>query len=100
MKMVDVTVVRIYMVEGDETLTTVLNYLRKEIKICGLSIFRAISGCGETGTHTASLLDLSFSLPLIVEFFDSPEKISTVLEHLATIVKPEHMLFFPAKVNG
>lgn len=100
MKIIDVIIVRIYTVEGDETLATILNYLQKDIKIGGLSVFRAISGFGETGTHTSSLLDLSFSLPLVVEFFDSPEKVNTALEHLTTIVKPEHMVFFPAKVNG
>ncbi|CEK11566.1 DUF190 domain-containing protein [Legionella hackeliae] len=100
MKTVDVTIVRIYTLEGEESVSTILKYLQKEIKVCGMSVFRAISGFGETGTHTASLLDLSFSLPLVIEFFDAPEKVNTALEYLSTVVKPEHIVCFPAKTNG
>lgn len=50
--------------------------------------------------HTTSLLDLSFSLPLIIEFFDRPEKISVALEYLATVLRSEHLIFFTAQVNG
>ncbi len=100
MEMINVTVVRIYTHERAEILPTILDYLQKEIEIRGISLFRAISGFGSTGNHTTSLLDLSFSLPLIIEFFDHPEKISVALEYLATVVKSEHLIFFTAQANG
>lgn len=65
---VEVTVVRIYTLEHSENVTDILNYLKDEVKIRGISVFRALSGFGETGVHDTSFLDVSFSLPLIIEF--------------------------------
>ena len=100
MKTIDVTVVRIYTLEGSESVPDILNYLQNEVKIRGVSVFRAISGFGETGTHTSSLMELSFSLPLVIEFFDHPEKVNTAIEFLSTVTKREHLIFFPAQVNA
>lgn len=81
-------------------LNTIVNYLKNEAKIRGISVFRAISGFGETGNHTASLVDLSLDLPLSIEFFDSQDKIEPALEHLSGIIKHEHIVFWKAKVNN
>lgn len=96
MKITKVKVVRIYTLEGAEIVPLILNYLQNDLKISGLSVFRAISGFGETGSHTYSLLQLSFSLPLVIEFFDIPEKIDQALSHFATIIKDEHLISFSA----
>ncbi len=54
-------------------------------------MFRAIGGFGETGSHTASLIDLSLDLPLTIEFFDDDkDKIEKAFNYAGTIVKPEH----------
>ena len=98
MKTTPVTVVRIYTYERSELLPVVIHYLQNEMKVRGISVFRAVSGFGETGTRSTSALDLSFSLPLIIEFFDEPDKINLALEHLATVVKSEHMIFYPASI--
>ena len=97
---VDVTVVRIYTLEQAENVTSILNYLQHDAKIRGISVFRAVSGFGETGIHNNSFLDVTFSLPLIIEFFDHPEKVTVALEYLATIIKKEHLIFFSAKANA
>jgi PII-like signaling protein len=99
MKTVDVTIVRIYTYERAECVPIIMNYLEKEIKIRGLTVFRALSGFGGTGIRNTSLLDLSFSLPLIIEFFDHPDKVTLALEYLTTVVKCEHLVFFNAKAN-
>ena len=99
MKTIDVTIVRIYIMESEHLLNQVINYLKKEAKIRGISVFRAISGFGETGNHTASLIDLSLDLPLAIEFFDRKDKISFALEHLSKIIKHKHIIFWDAKVN-
>jgi uncharacterized protein len=99
MKTVDVTFVRIYILESSHMLNTIVNYLKKEAKIRGISVFRAISGFGDTGNHTTSLVDLSLDLPLSIEFFDSKDKVETALEHLSEIIKPEHIVFWTAKAN-
>jgi len=95
----EVIMVRVYITESSHLLTTMLNYLKKEAKIRGVSVFRAVSGFGETGDHTASFVDLSLDLPLVVEFFDSKDKIQPALEHLNNVIKPEHMVFWKADAN-
>ncbi|MES2142022.1 MAG: DUF190 domain-containing protein [Pseudomonadota bacterium] len=99
MKMTDIIVVRIYLTENSQLETKIVDYLKSEkIKISGMSVFRAISGFGESGGSTASLVDLSLSLPLVIEFFDSDkEKINKSLEHLNEFVKPGHIVFWEAK---
>jgi PII-like signaling protein len=92
--------VRIYITEGSHLLSKIVDYLKKDAKIRGISVFRAISGFGETGNHTASLIDLSLNLPLTVEFFDdNKDKIVKALDHLGTIIKPEHIVMWEAKAN-
>lgn len=99
MKTMDVIIVRIYVMESSHLLSKVVNYLKTEANIRGISIFRAISGFSEAGNHTASLIDLSLDLPLAIEFFDSKDKIESALEHLSKIIKHEHIVFWEAKAN-
>lgn len=95
----EVTVVRIYTTEGAESVPALLTYLQKEVAIGGITVFRGLSGFGETGTYTNSFLDSSFSLPLVIEFFDCSEKVKTVLEYLDTVLKGEHLICFPAQLK-
>lgn len=100
MKTIDVLMVRIYITEASHLLNKIVDYLKNDAKIRGISVFRAISGYGETGDHTSSLLDLSLDLPLTLEFFDNDkDKIKRAIDHLGTIVKPEHIVFWEAKAN-
>ena len=99
MKTIDVIFVKIYITESSHTLNTIVSYLKSEAKIRGISVFRAISGFGDTGNHTTSLVDLSLDLPLSIEFFDSKDKIDPALEHLSSIIKHEHIVFWEAKAN-
>lgn len=100
MKTIDVIFARIYITESSDLLNTILNYLKNEAKIRGISVFRAISGFGDSGDHTASLVELSLDLPLAIEFFDSELKIEPALEHLSNIIKHEHIVFWKAKANA
>ena len=100
MKSIDVLMVRIYITEKSHLLNTIIDYLKKQIKIRGISVFRAIGGFGETGNHTSSLIDLSLDLPIAIEFFDDDKnKIEEALDHLNSIVKPEHIVMWEAKAN-
>jgi PII-like signaling protein len=99
MKTVDVIFVKIYITESSHMLNTIVNYLKNEAQIRGISVFRAISGFGDTGNHTTSLIDLSLDLPLSIEFFDSKDKVTPALEHLSGIIKHEHIIFWEAKAN-
>ena len=100
MKLAKVTMVRIYITESSKLLKPIINYLHNEIKVRGVSVFRAISGYGESGSeHVSSLVDLSLNLPLTIEFFDHPEKAKKALSQLSTMVKPEHVVFWEAEAN-
>lgn len=85
--------------ESSSVLKTILDYLKNDARIRGVSVFRAISGFGETGNHSASFVDLSLNLPLVLEFFDSKDKVEPTLEYLSGIIKHEHIVFWPAKAN-
>ena len=99
MKTIDVVVVRVYITESSQLLNKIVRYLKNEASIRGVSVFRAISGFGETGDHTASLVDLSLDLPLVIEFFDSKNKIEPALDYLNGLIKQEHIVFWDAKAN-
>ena len=95
-----VTVVRIYLTEADKMLPGLLERLHDDEKVRGVSVFRAISGFGSSGTvHSSSLLDLSLDLPVAVEFFDRSGKGNAIMEHLADVVEAGHMIRWEAEAN-
>ena len=100
MNMIDVTMVRMYMSERNGNLENLIKRLHDWEKVKGVTVFRGIEGFGDNGRmHTASLVDLSLDLPIVVEFFDVPEKVDNILEHLNTTFKPGHIVCWPARVN-
>ncbi len=100
MKMVEVTMVRIYLSEQKSHLDNLMKRLHDWEKVRGVTVFRGISGFGESGQlHSAALVDLSLDLPLVVEFFDEPARVERILEHLNSEVKPRHVVKWTAWVN-
>ena len=95
-----ITIVRVYLTESEANLTKLLNYLHDDSQVRGVTVFRGISGFGQSGKiHSTHLVDLSFDLPIIVEFFDTPEKVTLILNHLNTLVEPEHVVHWSAFIN-
>ena len=100
MKHSDVTVVRIYLTEGERLMKTILARLHDEEKVRGVTVFRGISGFGRSGVvHSAALLDLSLDLPVVIEFFDAPDKVRRIQSHLKELLPPGHVISWPAQVN-
>ena len=100
MKMIKIVMVRVYISESSHLLNTIIKYLKDDANIRGFSVFRAISGFGESGEHTGLLLDLSLNLPLVIEFFDSKEKIKPAVAYLSTLIKHEHIVVWDAQSNA
>ncbi len=101
--MKQVTMVRIYLTEAEGRLKKLLNYLHDESQVRGVTVLRGISGFGQSGKiHAAHLVDLSLDLPVIIEFFDTPEKITPILSHLKSLVEPNHIVYWSASLidNG
>ena len=100
MNLSDVIIVRIYLTETGTLLKTLLAKLHDEEKVRGVTVFRGITGFGRSGkVHSSTLLDLSLDLPVVIEFFDDPDKIKRILEHLKDIMPPGHVVSWPAQVN-
>jgi len=100
MRTLEVTIVRIYLTEGEGQLSSLLDFLKDQEEIRGVTVFRGIAGFGPSGSfHTSSFSDLSLDLPLVLEMFDEPGKIQRVLKHLAEIIKPGHILTWPGRIN-
>jgi uncharacterized protein len=96
----EVTIVRIYSHEAKAHMQELLQYLHDESKVHGVTVFRGITGFGSSGEmHSSSLIDMSLDLPIVIEFFDETEKIASIVEHLNTIIKPGHIVYWPAKMN-
>lgn len=95
-----VTFIRIYLTEADKTLEPLLKKLHDQEKVRGVTVFRAMSGFGGSGViHTASLVDLSLNLPVTVEFFDRPDKVDCILEHLSGLLEGGHIVRWQAQMN-
>ena len=93
MNTLDITFVRIYLTEGEGRMESQLKRLHDEEKVQGVTVFRGISGFGSSGRlHSSSLLDMSLDLPLVIEFFDVPEKIGKILEHIRQDIDPGHIV--------
>jgi hypothetical protein len=100
MKLVEVTMVRIYLTEGEGLAKTLLVRLHDEEKVRGVTVFRGIAGFGRSGVmHSSRLLDLSMDLPMVIEFFDEPAKIERILSHLKSQLPPGHVVTWTAQVN-
>lgn len=93
-----VTVARIYLREGEHLLAELIKLLHDEEKASGVTVLRGIEGFGPDGKlHLASLMDLSLDLPLIVEFYDTPERVETILQHLETHMCLSHVVSWQAQ---
>lgn len=93
-----VTVARIYLREGEHQLANLIKLLHDEEKVSGVTVLRGIEGFGADGKiHLASLLDLSLDLPLVVEFYDIPQRVETILPHLEARMGLSHVVTWQAQ---
>lgn len=100
MKRKDVMVVRIYCSEKDGKYRDLLSRLHDREAVAGVTAFRGVAGFGGSGeVHAAHLLDVSLDLPIVIEFFDCPERVEAILKDIKSIVKPGHVITWSAQVN-
>ncbi len=96
----NVTVARIYVTEGKHVYEKIFKRLHDEHKVNGVTVFRGISGFGRSGeTHSSELLDISFDLPVVIEFFDKDEKVQEVVDTLDDIIPQCHVITFSAQLT-
>jgi hypothetical protein len=97
--MKQITMVRIYLTESEKNLQKLLNYLHDDSQVGGVTVLRGISGFGQSGKiHSSHLVDLSLDLPVIIEFFDIPDKIIKILAHIKILIEPNHIVHWQASL--
>ncbi len=95
-----VTMVRIYLHEGDKHVKQVLAWLHDEAGVRGVTVFRGVEGYGVHGKpRSSALLDLSLDLPVVVEFFDLPDRARTAIAGLEQQVAAYHVVHWQAEAN-
>jgi PII-like signaling protein len=96
----DIKIARIYLREAEHLLPRIIKFLHDEEKVCGVTVLRGIAGfSGDGKIHTASLVDLSLDLPLVVEFFDEPERVKAVVAGLMERVAVTHVAILTGKMH-
>ena len=83
---------RIYIGEADswegKSLYKALVLKAKELDLAGATVFQGCMGYGANSRiHTASLIDLSADLPIMIEIIDSADYIEKFLPYLDKMVK-------------
>lgn len=92
----ELTLVRIYLREGENLLDKIVKFLHDDAKVRGLTVLRAIEGFSENGTiRTVSLMNLSLDLPLIVEFYEDTNKAEEVISTLVNDMHVSHIISLP-----
>ena len=77
-----------------------MKLLHDEERVAGVTVFRGIAGFGPDGKmHTAALIDLSLDLPLVVEFYDQPERVEEIIGKLEAELGLSHVVSWPASVR-
>ena len=100
MRQIEVTLVRVYCSEKAHQHQKIIDMLHREHRVAGVTAFRGIAGFGKSGQlHEAGLLDVSLDLPVIIEFFDRPDKVAEVLKLLNEMLGPGHIVSWPAQAN-
>lgn len=98
MSMTDVTMVRVYLSNGHSDIDKLISWFIDDAKVQGCNLFNAVEGLNKHGcVHTALSGGLLFELPLVIEFFDTPERTTEILEQLRSLVKPDHVVTWSAK---
>ena len=101
MNQMDVTMVRIYLHEAESHMKQLLSFLHDESKVRGVTVFRGITGFGASGEyHSSTLIDVSLDLPVVIEFYDEPEKVQGIIEKLDERIKPGHIAWWSARINA
>lgn len=96
----EITLVRIYLKEGDHghrkgLMAEIFGLLHDRHKVRGVTAFRGIAGFGSSGeVHSTDLLRLTAKLPLVIEFFDTPEVVDAAILALSDLVPNDHMVLW------
>ena len=99
-----VTIVRVYLREGDKAhgqnlMRELMRLLQDTHQVHGVTVFRGVAGFGAHGeAHADDLLRMTVHLPLVVEFYDVPDAVDAVLPRIRELVPAGHIVSWQAQV--
>lgn len=92
-----ITIARIYFREGEHLLAKLIKFLHDEEKVSGVTVLQGVMGFGPDGAiRTSHLVDLGLDLPLIIEFYDRPDRVKKIIDHLQNQMGVSHVVSWPA----
>ncbi len=95
----EIMIARVHTLEGHDHFNQVLDILHDQ-KIAGMTVIRGVAGMGGSGElHTSSLLSLSLELPIIIEFYDEPERVESSIKVLKAKLDLPHIVSWIAKAH-
>jgi uncharacterized protein len=95
-----ISVARIFIREGEQSLVKIMHFLHEESQVAGVTVFQGISGFGEDGKIRSShLVDLCLDLPLVIEFYDHPERVVSIIQHLQEQLQIQHIISWQGKAH-
>jgi hypothetical protein len=99
-RLVWATMVRVYLTESDRGLKSLLKCLHDELGVLGATVTRGVAGFGASGVvHSAGLMDLATDLPLVLEFFDRPDRARIAIDRIKAFVEPSHIVSWSVNVE-
>ena len=103
MKLTEVTIVRVYLTETNAHLKTMLKRLNDWGKVKGVTVFHGVAGFGQSSKiHSSSQLKMDGddnNLPVVIEFFDTPDKAAAMMDYLNKLVEPGHIVSWNANLS-
>jgi len=89
--------VRIYVRERGGSAEAVMRLLKGR-GVIGATVLRAVAGFGRRGDVGLSLVDVSLDRPEVIDFFDTEERVRSLLTDLKRYVSADHILITEAWV--
>jgi uncharacterized protein len=80
----------------------IFKLLHEEHKVHGVTVFRGVAGFGSSGVeaHADDLLRMIVHLPLVLEFFDDPEVVASLLPRIQQMVPAGHIVCWRGQCDG
>jgi uncharacterized protein len=79
----------------------IFKLLHDQHKVQGVTVFRGMAGFGSRGgeVHADDLLRLIVHLPLVLEFYDDPEVVASLLSRIQQMVPAGHIVSWTAQCD-
>jgi uncharacterized protein len=78
----------------------IFKLLHDQHKVHGVTVFRGVAGFGSRGeVHADDLLRMIVHLPLVLEFYDDPEVVASLLSRIQQMVPAGHIVSWTAQCD-